>query len=232
MIESVRNRIKEALKRSPHGPRNVMLIGVSKGHPVTLVRSAAELSVLDFGENYAQELLSKAPFCQDLGVRWHYIGKLQANKIKHLLPHVVSIQTVDSLEHAERISRLRDQLTVERPPIPVCLQVNLGNDSHRAGLQPEIISQMFSRFCSISGIAVSGLMTIPPFSRTPKQARVHFQSMKQLFDRLIQEHPNPEIFKVLSMGMSADFEEAIEEGATCIRIGEALFGPRPEKSKD
>ncbi len=232
VLESIRSRVKEASKRCIYGQKPVMIMGVSKGHPLTIVRSAAELGLVDIGENYAQELLGKAPFCQDLGIRWHFIGKLQSNKIKYLLPQISSIHSLDSLEHADRISRIRDQLTVERPPIPVLLQVNLGQDGHRAGLQPEVIEQIFSQFTGISGITVSGLMTLPPFSRSPKLARVHFKTMKQLFDKLIQRHPNPEVFQVLSMGMSRDFEEAIEEGATCVRLGEAIFGPRIEKQKE
>ena len=232
VLESVRQRVKEASKRCPYGQKPVMIMGVAKGHPLTAVRSAAELGLVDLGENYAQELLGKAPFCQDLGIRWHYIGKLQSNKIKYLLPHISSIHSLDSLEHAERISRIHEQLTVERPPIPVLIQVNLGNDAHRAGLQGEVIEQIFGQFTAIPGVVVSGLMALPPFSRTPKQARIHFKSMKQLFDKLIQLHPKPEVFRVVSMGMSRDFEEAIEEGSTCVRLGEAIFGPRPEKTKD
>jgi pyridoxal phosphate enzyme (YggS family) len=230
-LESIRKRVADALERSRHKQKNVMIMGVSKGQQLNGIRSAAELGLLDLGENYAQELLTKAPLCTDLSVRWHFIGKVQSNKIKFLLSHVTSICSVDSLEIADRISRVRDQLDAERPPIPILLQVNLGNDPHRAGLQPEVIDNIFERFLNIEGVAVSGLMAIPPFVRNIKLVRPHFQKMKELFDKLKERHSNPQIFQVLSMGMSRDFEEAIEEGSTCVRIGEAIFGPRPIKKK-
>ncbi len=231
-LEKIRDRIRKAQERSRFGVGPILLMAVSKGHPVTLVRGFAELGQIDMGENYAQELLSKAPLCQDLNIRWHFIGKIQSNKIRYILPHITSIQSLDSLENAERIARARDQLTYERPPVPVLLQANLTNDSRRAGLQPQVMEEMFLRFCGISGIIVSGLMAIPPVPTAAKPSRQHFKLMRELFDRLKQKHPRPEHFEVLSMGMSGDFEEAIEEGATCVRIGEAIFGPRPVKKAD
>lgn len=231
-LEAIRAKIRAAAERSPGGPRQIMLVGVSKGQPLTLIRSAAELGLLDMGENYTQELLSKAPFCNDLGIRWHFIGKVQSNKVKHMLPNVTSICSVDSLEIAERIARERDKLAYERPPVPIMIQVNLGNDPHRAGLQCEVIDQIFERFLNISGIAVSGLMTIPPYVRNVDQVRPFFKKVKELFDNLKQRHKNPEIFNGLSMGMSRDYEIAVEEGATVVRIGEAVFGARPKKEED
>ncbi len=231
-IGSIRKRVADAVKASPHNQKNVMIMGVSKGHQLSLIRSAAELGLLDLGENYSQELLTKAPMSSDLGVRWHFIGKVQSNKIKYILPHVASICSVDSVEVADRIARVREQQEIKRPPVPILIQVNLGNDPHRAGLQPDVVEQIFERFLNISGITVSGLMTIPPYVRNPQLVRPYFKTMKELFDRLKQQHKNPEIFSVLSMGMSRDFEIAIEEGSTCVRIGEAIFGPRPEKKKE
>jgi pyridoxal phosphate enzyme (YggS family) len=230
-LESIRKRVREAQERSPHKQKHIMLMGVSKGQNLSSIRSAAELGLLDLGENYAQELLTKAPFCTELGIRWHFIGKLQSNKIKYILPHITSVGSVDSLEIADRIARVRDQLAVERPPIPILIQVNLGNDSHRAGLQPEVIENIFERFLNIKGVSVAGLMAIPPFVRNVKLVRPHFQTMKALFDKLRDRHTQPEVFQVLSMGMSRDFESAIEEGSTCVRIGEAIFGPRPAKKQ-
>ncbi|MDB5038362.1 MAG: alanine racemase domain protein [Bacteriovoracaceae bacterium] len=230
-LESIRKRVKEASQRSPFGVKPIMLMGVSKGQPLNSVRSAAEIGLLDLGENYAQELLSKAPLCTEFPIRWHFIGKVQSNKIKYILPHISSICSVDSIEIADRIARVRDQLEIERPPIPILLQVNLGNDPHRAGLQPEVLDGIFERFLNVQGVSVSGLMAIPPFVRNVKLVRPYFKTMKELFDKLQQRHPNPERFQVLSMGMSRDFEEAIEEGSTCVRVGEAIFGPRPVVKK-
>jgi PLP dependent protein len=150
-LESIRKRIEEARLRSPHGQKSIILMGVSKGQPLNAIRSAAELGLLDLGENYAQELLAKVPLCTEFAIRWHFIGRLQSNKIKFILPHITSISSVDSLEIADRVARVREQLEVERPPIPILLQVNLGNDSHRAGLQPQVMEGILSGF-SISRV--------------------------------------------------------------------------------
>jgi pyridoxal phosphate enzyme (YggS family) len=231
-LKSIRSKIDSALQKSKWGPRNVTLLGATKGQGLTSIRSAAELGVLDMGENYAQELLTKAPMCLDTDIRWHFIGKLQANKIKHILPYVASIQSVDSLELAERIVRVAQELETPRTKVPILLQVNLGNERQKAGLPPQVIESLFEQFLKIEGIIVAGLMSVPPVTKDNDRARSQFKVLKELFDKLKAKHSRPEIFNALSMGMSADFEIAVEEGSTCIRIGEALFGPRPKKEEE
>lgn len=218
---SIQKRIKSALERSSSGPRPILLLGVSKGQPLSLIRQMAQLGVTHLGENYTQELLSKAPLCADLNISWHFIGRLQSNKIKHILPYVHLIQSLDSLELAERIER-----TAEKEKVPVLLQVNLGNEQQKAGLAPPVVKELFPEFLKKSGIVIKGLMTIPPQTKDSFTTRAFFREMKQLYDQLLQIHTHPEVFTNLSMGMSQDFEIALEEGATCVRIGEALFGPR------
>lgn len=204
-------------------------MGASKAQSMNKIRALADFGVVDMGENYAQELLMKAPLSMDVGLRWHFIGHLQSNKVKHILPYVSSIDSVDSLELAKRISRLASQSEVQRGPIPCMLQVNLGHERQKAGLPPQVIEELFPEFLQIEGIEVIGLMSIPPAHKEAEKMRPYFRELKSLYDRLRDRHRFPERFSVLSMGMSQDFEVAIEEGSTCIRLGTALFGPRPEK---
>jgi hypothetical protein len=133
------------------------------------------------------------------------------------------------LELAEKIGRVREQLEIRKPAIPIMIQVNLGNERQKSGLSPQVVEQLFLEFAKVDGIKVVGLMSIPPAHREPEKMRPYFKALKELFDRLKLIHPEPAIFQYLSMGMSNDFEIAIEEGANCVRIGEALFGPRPQE---
>lgn len=225
-LKEINKKINAALAKSPYGPRSVTILGASKGQSLNDVRSAGELGVLDMGENYAQELLRKAPLCLDTGIRWHFMGKVQSNKIKHFLPYASSVQSVDSLEIAQRISRVREQMEKERPPIPILIQVNVGSERQKSGLPTQVVDDLFSEFLENRGIRVAGLMCLPPVHKDPEKSRPYFKTMKELFNRLKEKHPQPEIFNVLSMGMSNDYPIAVEEGSTCVRIGTALFGPR------
>lgn len=226
-LASIQKKIEAALKRSSFGVRPIELVAVSKAHSANQVRAAAELGLSQFGENYVQELIAKAPLCQGLQLKWRYIGHLQSNKVKHLLPYVSSIDSVDSLELAKRIGRVREQNFPQRPPLPILLQVNVGSERQKSGLPPKVIEDLFDSFTEETGVVVRGLMSIPPAYKDLEKMRPSFQLMKELFDRLKSRHPQSSQFNTLSMGMSRDFEIAIEEGSTCIRLGEALFGPRP-----
>lgn len=226
-LKQIRERIEKALQKSPFKQKAVSIMGASKDQSLNHIREAAELGVLDMGENYAQELLRKAPMSMDTGIRWHYIGRLQSNKIKHLLPYISSIDTVDSVELAKKISRVRSQLEVKRAPIPIMLQVNVGHERQKSGLPPNVIENLFPDFMAEEGVEVIGLMCIPPAYKDAEKARPFFKQMRELMDKLRPSHRKPEVFNVLNMGMSNDFEVAIEEGANLVRIGEALFGPRP-----
>jgi len=225
-LKNIKERIEAAARRSRFGFRPIEIIAVSKAQSVTGIRTLAQMDHVQFGENYVQELIGKAPLCQDLPIRWHFIGQLQSNKLKHLLPYVSSIDSVDSVELAKRIARLREQLQPKRPPVPIMLQVNVGSERQKAGLPPQVLEELFPQFIKEIGVSVTGLMAIPPYYKDPEKGRPHFQAMKDLFDRLQKQYPDLRHFQTLSMGMSADFEIAIEEGANCVRIGEALFGPR------
>jgi pyridoxal phosphate enzyme (YggS family) len=230
-LQDILQRIELASKKSVLGKQAVELVAVSKAHSLTAVRELVGLGLNQFGENYVQELIAKAPLSQDLPIRWRFIGNLQSNKVKHLLPFVSSIDSVDSVELARKIARVREQLQPQRPPIPILLQVNVGSERQKSGLPPQVMEDLFDNFVSEPGVLVGGLMTLPPFYKDLEKLRPHFQTMRALFLRLKERHPQPDKFKTLSMGMSRDFEMAIEEGANCIRIGEALFGPRPSVEK-
>jgi len=227
-IKEIKMRVNAAAKRSPYGNREVTIMGASKAQSINAIRTAAEEGLIDMGENYAQELLAKAPICADAGVRWHFIGQLQSNKIKHILPHISSIDTVDSLELAKKIDRVREQEVRNRSPIPILLQVNLGNERQKAGLSPSVLESLFSEFMQIEGVKVVGVMSIPPYHKDPEKMRPYFKSLRELFLSLKEKHREPSLFRYLSMGMSNDFEVAIEEGSNLVRIGEALFGARPK----
>lgn len=225
-LSRIKLQIQEALGRSPHGSRSVRIIGACKDQSITAIRKLAELGVVEMGQNYAQELLARAPLCMDLGIRWHFIGHLQANKVKHILPYISQCDSVDSIELAKRIARLAESSDHWRGPVPILLQVNLGHERQKSGLPPSVVESLFSEFVEIEGVKLVGLMSVPPLHRDPEKMRPFFRDLKQLFDRLRQKHPEPELFTDLSMGMSNDFEVAIEEGATSIRLGSCLFGPR------
>lgn len=228
-LQNVKTRLEAALKRSRHGQKSIQVIGVSKAHSVNLIRQLAQMGFLSFGENYAQELLAKAPLCAGLGIRWHFIGKLQSNKIKFLLPFVSSIDSVDSLELAKKIERMNEQSDVPKEKVSIMLQVNVGHERQKSGLPPNVIEDLFPEFLAIKSLSLDGLMCIPPYHQEAEKMRPYFQEMKELFDRLQKRFPEATSFKHLSMGMSQDFEVAIEEGATMVRLGEAIFGPRPVK---
>ena len=228
-LKFIQGRIEEALKRSPYGQKEVVILGASKTQSVLAIREAAEQGLNHMGENYVQELLKKAPLCHDTSIKWHFIGRLQSNKVKQLLPFVSSIDSVDSVSLAKRISKLHSELPSTKSPLPIHILVNLGGEKQKAGLSPESIEVQFEDFLKIDGVSVEGLMCIPPLSKNGENTRGYFKRLKKLFDELKERHSNPEKFKVLSMGMSGDYEMAVEEGSTCVRLGEALFGPRPKK---
>lgn len=228
-ITSIRKSIDAALKRSAFGHRDVTVMGASKDQSLNKIREASELGIVDMGENYAQEVMTKAPMSMSFNIRWHFIGKLQSNKIKHILPYISSIDSVDSVELAKKISRVREQLSLNKPRIPIMIQVNVGNERQKSGLPPQIVEDLFSEFLAEEGVEVVGLMCIPPAHKEAEKSRPYFKLMKELFDRLAEVHPRKENFRYLSMGMSNDYEVAIEEGANVVRLGTCLFGPRPQK---
>lgn len=222
-VESVRGRIHSACSRCGRDPSSVLLIGVTKTVPAPVIREgvAAGLSVL--GENYIQEARSKMEVLSDLAVAWHFIGHLQSNKARVAVEAFDWIHTVDRESLARELDR---QAHRQGRRVPVLLQVNVGEEVSKNGARIEELEGLFTLLAALDGLAVRGLMALPPYEENPELVRPHFREMRELLDRLRQKASRSEELTELSMGMSHDFEVAIEEGATMVRVGTALFGSR------
>ena len=222
-IGHVRERIANACRRAGRRPEEVKLVAVSKTVPPDLIRRAFEAGLRDFGENRVQEANAKRPALSDLTVTWHMVGHLQSNKAKlaRELFHVV--HSVDSLRLAQKL----DQAAVcADDKLPVLLQVNLGDELTKSGAREEEISQLAEQVGRLKTLELRGVMGLPPFFEDPEQARPFFRRLRELAKSLEALNLPNVSMQELSMGMSHDFEIAIEEGSTAVRIGTAIFGPR------
>jgi hypothetical protein len=219
-LARVRERIDAATKRRGPGAE-VTLIGVSKRQPVAAIEDAQQAGLVDLGENYAQELRDKHTQLGGLDLRWHFIGAVQRNKVKHLVGRCL-VHTVDRLPLLEAIQARAEREGVDQE---VLVEVNLGEEQ-KAGLAPSAVPTLLDAFADAPRVRCVGLMVIPPVG-SPEQTRPHFQRLRQLRKSLLADTRANVDLQHLSMGMSADFEVAIEEGATMVRVGTAIFGPRP-----
>lgn len=220
-LKEVRNRIAAAAARSGRDPAAIRLVAVSKTAPAEAVREAFEAGQTAFGENYAQEMAAKAAALSDLPIEWHFIGHLQKNKAKVVAPIAAWVESVDSIELAEAMGRRATKT------IPCLIEVNVGGEASKSGVAPEGVAGLARGIMALPRLSLEGLMVIPPFDPDPEQSKPYFRKLRAMLDAL-NEELNPERpLHVLSMGMSHDFEVAIEEGATIVRIGTAIFGPRP-----
>jgi pyridoxal phosphate enzyme (YggS family) len=213
-LQAVRERVAAACQRAGRSPDDIAVVAVSKTFPATLVAEACRAGLTDIGENRVQEAAGKIPQVEALGSRprWHLVGHLQTNKVKTALGLFDIIHSVDSLRLAEAISR-----QVETPA-PVLLEVNVGGEAGKFGFTPGEAGRAVEQMARLPGLSVQGLMTVAPLSADPEEVRPVFRELRHLRDALGLRH--------LSMGMTDDFEVAIEEGATMVRIGRAIFGPR------
>ena len=219
-LNSVRQRIRAACDRCDREPNSVTLLAVSKTHPPETIQAAADLGLLFFGENKIQEAKAKIPSCPGK-LRWHFIGHLQSNKCRDAVELFEMIQSVDSLPLAQEISKRAEQAA---KTMPMLLEVNVAGESSKFGYQPEKLLAELKEIKALPRIQIHGLMTVPPWTAEPETARPHFQRLRELKKQCEEILATP--LPHLSMGMSGDFEVAIEEGATIVRIGTALFGPR------
>ncbi len=213
-VENVRSRIAAAAKRAGRDPDAVRLVAVSKYQPVALVQEAVHAGVSDFGENYVQELERKRGELSIPMVRWHLVGHLQSNKARVAATVANVVQSVDSEKLALELSKRCEQAG---RVIDIFLQVNIGREPQKGGVLPEATRALVARCRDLSGVRLVGLMCIPP---ADMDARPFFRAMRGLAEAAHVEQ--------LSMGMSDDFELAIEEGATLVRVGTAIFGARPQ----
>jgi hypothetical protein len=219
-LNSIQQRIRDACGRCDREPNSITLLAVSKTHPPETIKAAADCGLVFFGENKIQEAKVKIPLCPGK-LRWHFIGHLQSNKVRDAVELFEMIQSVDSLNLAREISKRAEQAAKR---MPVLLEVNVAGEASKFGCKPEKLLAELKELHSLPRLVIQGLMTVPPFAIEPEKSRLHFRKLRELKLRCEQILGTP--LPHLSMGMSGDFEIAIEEGATIVRIGTALFGPR------
>jgi PLP dependent protein len=218
-LAAIREEIAEAAKRAGRDPASVRLCAVSKTFPVEAIREAMDAGQALFGESRVQEAVSKIP--QLPPAHWHFIGHLQSNKIRKVLPLCGMFHSVDGAGLALDINRIAAE-TGRRPQ--VLLQVNVAGDAAKFGFDAASVSEAFSSLLDLPNIEIRGLMTIPPLADDPEKSRPHFAALRKLRDQL--SGATGAHLPELSMGMSGDFAQAIAEGATIVRVGSAIFGDR------
>lgn len=228
-LTDIRRRLASACTRAGRMPTDVRLIAVSKTFPADAIAEAAECGVQDFGESYMREAIDKIGLAETLAgerLHWHFIGPIQGNKCRALAGAFAWAHGIDRLKIAERLSELRCQYP-DLPPLEVCVQVNISGEASKAGVSAEDAPALCAAVARLPGLRLRGLMCIPAPVEHPEHARPAFRRLRQLRDDirtigLVKARD----FDQLSMGMSDDFEIAIEEGATMVRVGSALFGAR------
>ncbi|HSR98455.1 MAG TPA: YggS family pyridoxal phosphate-dependent enzyme [Kofleriaceae bacterium] len=216
---AIHARVAAACERAGRPAADVTIVAVSKTHPADAVREALAAGATDFGENYAQELATKAAELAASAPRWHFIGRLQRNKAKLVAGRVALVHAVDTVELAEELARRAGGVLQ-----PILLAVNLGGETTKGGVTADEATALARALAAISGTSLDGLMTMPPPSDDPEASRPHFTALHALRDRLRDDLGRA--LPILSMGMSHDFEVAIACGATHVRIGTAIFGHR------
>lgn len=220
-LARVHARMLVAANRAGRDPSAVRLLAVSKAQPVEALIAARAAGQNEFGENYAQEALAKLQDSRPLsGVIWHFIGTLQANKTRLVAENFDWVHTVDRQKIAQR---LNDQRPSTLPPLKVCIEVNLGGETSKSGIAPADLAPLADFVAGLPRLRLRGLMTLPAAAAHPAEQRRPFGELRQLLDTLKQRG---HALDTLSMGMSADFEAAIMEGATLVRLGTAIFGAR------
>jgi len=216
----VRDRIAEASRRSGRPPGSVKLVAVTKTQPLARILEAHAAGLSVFGENYVQEAEEKIPRLPP--AEWHLIGRLQGNKVRRAVSLFSWIQTADSVQRLREISRCAGE---SGKTVQVLIEVNVGGEGSKAGAAPGDLRALLEDSSGLPGVRVAGLMAIPPFRADPEESRPHFARLRELRDSLARETPGAGLVE-LSMGMSNDFGQAIEEGATMVRVGTAIFGSR------
>lgn len=221
-LARIRTEIATVCARCGRDPATVRLVAVSKTHPAQAILAACAAGQRLFGESYVQEFLAKAEEIT-APVQWHYIGHLQSNKAKHLPGKVALIHSVDRFSLAEELSRQwgRHGLTAE-----ILIEVNLGGETSKSGVSEAELMPLLRHLATLPNLAVRGLMTLPPFLDDPEAVRPYFRHLRELAEQIDTLSLPGVVMRELSMGMSHDFAVAIEEGATLIRVGTAIFGER------
>jgi PLP dependent protein len=225
-VGRIRDRLASTAARAGRNPDEITLMGVSKTFPAESIREAYQAGIRVFGENRVQEFGGKAETLRDLDdARWHMIGHLQSNKASKATELFHAIDSVDSLRLAER---LHDAAKAANKQLDVLIEVNVGGEEAKSGIAPDSpeLERILEAASSLDRLRIRGLMTIPPFTEDPQGARPYFRKLRELRDAIRARSLLAVDMDVLSMGMSHDFEVAIEEGSTCVRVGTAIFGSR------
>lgn len=222
-IQGIRERIAAAAKRCGRSPDDVKLVAVSKTVPADRVKTAIHAGVNALGENYIQEARDKFAVLGTEPVTWHFIGHLQSNKAKYAVRIFDLIHSVDSIKLARELDR---QAARNGKIQDILVQVNTGKEATKSGIYAEEALELVRRVAEFESLSVKGLMTLPPFFDAPERVRPFFRALRELRDRIRNEAIPRVSMDALSMGMTGDFEAAIEEGATLVRIGTAIFGAR------
>lgn len=220
--KNVEEKVIQACKRAGRDPKEVTLIAVSKTKPMSMIEELLPLGVRDFGENKVQELTAKAESLSS-EIHWHMIGHLQRNKVKYVVDKACLIHSVDSLRLAEEISKEagKKQVTVS-----ILLEVNAAGEESKFGITPGETLSLAQEIAKLPHIQIKGLMTIAPYTQNPEDNRIFFRNLRKLSVDIAQKNIDNVTMSVLSMGMTGDYEVAIEEGATHVRVGIGIFGER------
>ena len=221
VLREVRERMARAAGHAGRSAQSVTLLAVGKAQPVELLAAAADCGVTDFGESYLQEALAKIAALRSRALTWHFIGRLQANKTRPIAAAFSWVHGLDRVRVAERLAAQRPR---ETPPLNVCLEVNIAGEAGKGGVMAAELPALAAAVSRIPRLTLRGLMCIPPEETEPARQRAWFARLRGLRDDL---NAAGHSLDTLSMGMSADFEAAIEEGATIVRLGTVLFGARP-----
>jgi len=227
-IAELQAKLEQSAKRAGRNPSEIALMAVTKTHPPERIREAYAAGVRLLGENRVQEFSSKADALRDLGgAEWHMIGHLQSNKAAKAAELFSAVDSVDSLKLAEKLNAAAQALD---KTLKVLIEVNVGGEAAKSGVAPDSpeLDNLLSAASRLEALTIRGLMTVPPHTEDPEGARPYFRQLRALRDQIAARYIPAVSMDILSMGMSHDFEVAIEEGSTCIRIGTAIFGQRPK----
>lgn len=219
-LQAVKQRIESAALQAERVPQDIQLLAVSKMFPAEAVREAFHAGQTAFGESYVQEAVSKITSLADLPLEWHFIGPLQSNKTRLVAEHFDWVHSVDRAKIADRLSAARP---AERPPLQICLEVNVSGEASKSGVPPQELEALAVHVSTLPHLQLRGLMAIPEATDNTTVQKQHFRMVRELLEKL-----NRKNFRLdtLSMGMSNDLESAITEGATIVRVGSAIFGAR------
>jgi PLP dependent protein len=219
-LQKVRTRIREIAEKTGRQPEAITLLAASKTNPAECLREAFIAGQTIFGENYLQEALAKIPVLADLPIEWHFIGPIQSNKTRRIAENFAWVHSVDRKKIADRLSKDRPE---SLPPLQICLQVNVSGEGSKSGVAPEEVAELAAHVVTLPRLKLRGVMAIPELTKATALQRSQFHMLREAYDRLKRDGYE---LDTISMGMSEDLDIAIEEGATMVRVGTAIFGPR------